>query len=64
MEKNNSELLTEKEAAEFIRGSVKTLQARRYRHQPPVYYKVGGAIRYKIADLEGWIESGKVEVGG
>ena len=51
----------EKEAAAMLRWSVKTLQARRYRGEPPRYYKVGRSVRYLISDLQAYLESGLVE---
>ncbi len=56
-------VVNEYEAAAMLGMSTKTLQARRYRHLPPQYYKVGRSIRYKVSDLIDWIESGKVQVG-
>lgn len=56
-------IVSEREAAYMLGLSVKTLQARRHRHLPPNYYKVGRSIRYKVNDLLDWIEAGKVETG-
>lgn len=55
-------LLTEKEAAEILGVSVKTLQAWRYKHLPPVYCKINGAIRYPMDGLKNLVEESKVVV--
>lgn len=54
-------LICEKEAAEFLSISVKTLQQWRYLKKPPVYFKFGRNVRYKFEDLEKYIESSVVE---
>lgn len=52
-----SELLTEQQAAQFLGWSRKTLQARRWLRQPPCYLKLGRSIRYRLSDLEKFLES-------
>lgn len=64
MQKPEKIVVNEHEAAYMLGLSTKTLQARRYRHLPPRYYKVGRSIRYKLDDLMEWIENGKVETRG
>jgi excisionase family DNA binding protein len=51
-------------AAKLIGSTVGTL--RRWRHEGKNlrYYKVGSNVRYKIADLQHFLESRAVEVGG
>ncbi len=56
-----SPAVTEKVAAELLGMSIKTLQARRYLGKPPVYLKLGRAIRYRISDLEAYMAAGAVE---
>lgn len=61
-------LLSEKEAAEYIGISISLLrQARRgcFKDQPnriqaPPYIKLGRIIRYKITDIDKWIEDKRV----
>lgn len=50
------ELLTEKEAAAFLSMERNTLNKWRSTGKGPKYYKIGGAVRYKIADLEAFIQ--------
>lgn len=55
------QLLNEKDAAAILGWSIKTLQARRQRLQPPTYVKVGRSVRYKAADLAEFVEAGRVQ---
>lgn len=59
-------LVGEKKAAEIIGLSVRTLQQRRYLHQPPKYIRLPGTrtIRYRLSDLVSFIEHGVVDCGG
>jgi hypothetical protein len=53
-------LLTEAEASEFLKLSVRTLQAWRIRVAGPAFVQVGRAIRYRRRDLIVWIEANTV----
>jgi hypothetical protein len=53
-------LLTEVEAADFLRLSVRTLQAWRLRIAGPAFVQVGRAVRYRRRDLIAWIEANTV----
>jgi Helix-turn-helix domain len=53
-------LLTEAEAADFLRLSVRTLQAWRIRIAGPAFVQVGRAVRYRRRDLIRWIEANTV----
>ena len=55
--------VNEKEAARITGFSVKTLQNRRYLRLPPTFLKVGRLIRYRISDLQSFLESCVVEPG-
>jgi len=48
-------LLTERQAAETLGLSMRTLQAWRYQGEGPVFVKVGRAVRYDPTDLNAWI---------
>jgi len=50
-------LYSEKEAAEMLNISVKTLQAWRFKGNGPRYYKLGRCVRYKIEDLEDFLNN-------
>ena len=53
------QLLTESEAAEFLRLKPKTLSRWRWAGTGPRFLKVGGAVRYELAALEGFIEESR-----
>ena len=48
-------LLTEKEAADHLQLSVKTMQRWRYLCSGPRYLKLNGSIRYRLSDLDEWV---------
>jgi hypothetical protein len=51
------ELLTEKQAAAFMKFTCRFLQARRYRGGGPVYVRVSPkAVRYRKRDLITWAQ--------
>lgn len=56
-EMTRKQLLTEDEAAELLNIKPQTLSAWRCRgmHALP-FVKIGRAVRYRIADLEAWME--------
>ena len=49
-------LMTTVEAAEYLRISTQILERRRSQRLPPAYVKLGGQVRYRISDLDDWIE--------
>jgi hypothetical protein len=49
-------LLTEVQAADYLRLSVRTLQAWRVRGAGPLFIRAGRAIRYRQYDLLAWIK--------
>ncbi|MBU1002100.1 MAG: helix-turn-helix domain-containing protein [Proteobacteria bacterium] len=57
----NVELVNEHAAAKLLGMSVCTLRAWRLKCTGPVYCKLGRSIRYKVADLQEFIEQGRVE---
>jgi excisionase family DNA binding protein len=59
-----STLLTETEAAERLRVSLATLRRRRCEGRAPAYIKVGASVRYRVEDLDAFIESCLVAAGG
>jgi excisionase family DNA binding protein len=55
-------LLTEDEAAESLRISVRTLQAWRLKAAGPPFVRVGRAIRYRRGDIQAWIRLNTCDV--
>ena len=50
-------LLRERDAARFLNFNVRTLQMWRVRGGGPPFVRVSSrAVRYRLQDLEGWIE--------
>jgi hypothetical protein len=56
-------LLTEAEAAKKILAKAQTLRAWRHRRMGPPYLKLTGQIRYRLDDLEKFIEQSRVVPG-
>jgi len=50
-------LLTIPELAELLNIPAGTIRNWRSRKEGPRGYKVGGAVRYRLADVELWLES-------
>ena len=49
--------VTTEEAARFLALSPHSLECYRAKGTGPAFYKFGKAVRYAVADLEGWISS-------
>ncbi len=45
------------EAADYVRLGKPTLERYRITGDGPNYLKLGGAVRYRKADLDSWLES-------
>ena len=54
--RDDQQLLTRKEAAKFLAIKPQTLAKWAMDGQHVPYVRVGGAIRYKLADLEAFVE--------
>ena len=61
---NNLQTVDERQAALITGFSVKGLQQRRWLGKPPTYLKIGRLIRYRISDLEKYLDSCTVEARG
>jgi predicted DNA-binding transcriptional regulator AlpA len=55
------EYLSAKQVSQLTSISVKTLEMFRSVRKGPPYFRVGGRIRYRIADVRAWVESGRAE---
>ena len=58
---NNLQTVDERQAAVITGFTVKGLQQRRWLGKPPTYLKVGRLVRYRISDLEQFLDSCTVE---
>lgn len=61
---NNLQTVDERQAAVITGFTVKGLQQRRWLGKPPTYLKVGRLVRYRISDLEKYLDSCTVEARG
>lgn len=50
------EVLTTREAAEYLGCSPSFLEHARYAGRPPAYFKVGARVRYRLRDLDAYVE--------
>lgn len=53
--------LTERQAAEYLSLSPATLRNRRSLGLPPTFRKAGSAVRYRVADLDAFLDGAGVE---
>jgi hypothetical protein len=61
---NSRPLLTPDAAAAWLAIPVKTLAWWRYQLSGPIYIKCGRSIRYRLSDLEAWVESQAIAPNG
>ena len=45
-----------REAAGYLRISLNTLNSWRSRREGPAFVKVGGKVRYRLADIDAWAD--------
>lgn len=57
-------LLTETEAAGYLKLTTRTLQAWRWKGGGPTYLKLGSSVRYRRTDLEDWLLSRQMRTTG
>ena len=50
-------LLNEREASELLSISLATLRRRRTEGRPPRFVKIGSSVRYRMEDVEAFIQS-------
>ena len=55
----NGKLLTTKQLAEYLGIAVSTILQYRMEGRGPQYIKLGHLVRYRIEDVEQWLESQK-----
>ncbi len=57
-------LLTRPEAAEYLRLKTQTLAAMACHGRGPRFVRCGRSVRYRLADLDGWMEQNTVVPAG
>ena len=58
---NHIGLLTAKQAARYLCISTKWLANQRWQGTGPKFIRVGGAVRYRVSDLEQFLEEAVVQ---
>ena len=61
---NDIGLLTAKQAARYLSISTKWLANQRWQGTGPKFIRVGGAVRYRMSDLEQFLEEAVVQPAG
>jgi hypothetical protein len=56
VEHNSERLIDEKEAGAYLHVSARTLQGFRLRREGPAYVKIGGRVRYRLRDLDKYLD--------
>ena len=56
-----SHAFNEKEAAKFIGVAVQTLRNWRHQRKGPAYHKIGKAVRYRVSDLEVYLNGCSID---
>ena len=62
MEEAKKNVVGEEAAAEYLGLAVQTLRNRRLERKPPNYLKIGRSVRYRMRDLEDYLESCLINV--
>jgi predicted DNA-binding transcriptional regulator AlpA len=52
--------LSTEQVADLVQRPARTLTQWRYLGTGPSYFKVGGAVRYDLADVEAWLDAQRV----
>lgn len=61
---NHIGLLTAKQAARYLSISTKWLANQRWQGTGPKFIRVGGAVRYRVSDLEQFLDEAVVQPAG
>lgn len=60
-----TEVVDQDAAAHYLGDlPVRTLESWRYRNTGPAYFRVGRRIRYRVADLDSWLEEQRITPAG
>ncbi|MFZ7127805.1 MAG: helix-turn-helix transcriptional regulator [Desulfobacterales bacterium] len=57
-------VIDEKKAADFLGWSVQTLRNRRTKREAPAYLKLGRSVRYRLEDLEDFVNQSRIDPKG
>jgi hypothetical protein len=53
---DEGKLMTEKDAARIVGVTVHALRAWRWRKKGPTYLKLGSCVRYRLSDVQAYLE--------
>ena len=56
-----SQVFDEKEAARVLGVAIQTLRNWRHKRKGPAYHKIGKAVRYRMADLEAYLQECRID---
>ena len=59
-EETTLQILNTREAANYVRLGKPTLERFRISGAGPVFVKLGGAVRYRVLDLDSWVDARRV----
>ena len=62
MKEAQKNVVGEGPAAEYLGLAVQTMRNRRLERKPPNYLKIGRSVRYRVRDLEDYLESCLINV--
>lgn len=54
-------LLTDTEVSAITGLAVQTLRKRRLRREGPPWLKIGSAVRYRLSDVEAYLEANRID---
>ena len=54
-------LLTDAEVSAITGWAIQTLRKRRMRREGPPWLKIGSAVRYRLADVEAYLDANRVD---
>jgi hypothetical protein len=58
---NSKSILNEHDAAKYVGLAVQTLRNKRFRGEPPIYYKISRSVRYRVEDLEKFLMKHRID---
>ena len=58
------DMLNERQLAEYLKISVPTVRSWRLFRKGPAYHKFGSSVRYRISDVDQWVDSTREQLEG
>jgi len=54
-------VVNEHEASAYIGLAVQSLRNRRFKGEEPAYFKIGRSVRYRLGDLEAFLQKHRID---